>query len=127
MAKRPWVIPDEVRNYSEYKDIQNRGDERLRFDIMRAEAQVVKYCNNDFSSYEIIPDDIKVAVILLSEKYAYSAAKVKNGGILSETFDDYSYTTDSSTIEISELGLEALLEPYKKANIGNISMSLWGL
>lgn len=129
MAGRPWIIPDEVRNYSEYKDIQDRSDERLRLDIMRAEAQIIKYCNNDFSSYDDVPDDIRVAAILLSEKYAYSAAKIKKGGVLSETFDDYAYTTDANAakIEISELGLEALLEPYKKANSGNISMGLWRL
>ncbi|MDO4301647.1 MAG: DUF3199 family protein [Clostridia bacterium] len=128
MANRPWVTPEEVKEYSENKDVQERNDIRLEFDIARAEAQIIKYCNNDFSSYDIIPDDVKKAVILLSEKYAVSAIKIKKGGILSESFDDYSYSSDSNySIDIDDLGLEALLDKYKQANTGNINMSLWKL
>lgn len=129
MASRPWVIPLEVKEYSENKDVQERTDARIAVDITRAEAQIIKYCNNDFSQYDTIPDDVKTAVILLAENYAYSSAKIKKGGILSESFDDYSYTADSNAynIDIGELGLEALLDQYKKASTGKISMSLWGL
>lgn len=128
MAERPWVIPEEVKEYSENKDVQERNDIRLEFDIARAEAQIIKYCNNDFSSCDTIPNDVKKAVILLSEKYAVSAIKIKKGGILSESFDDYSYSSDSNySIDIDDLGLEALLDKYKQANTGNINMSLWKL
>lgn len=128
MAKRPWVIPDEVRGYSEDKSVQERSDIRLEFDIARAEAQIVKYCNNDFNSYDVIPNDIKKAVILLAEKYSITAIRAKKGGIVSETFDDYSYSVDSNySIDIDDLGLEALLDGYKLANTGNISMRLWRL
>lgn len=128
MANRPWVLPEDVKEYSEDKDVQERSSTRIEFDIARAEAQIIKYCNNDFSSEDAIPDDIKKAVILLAEKYAVTAVKVKKGGIVSESFDDYSYSIDSNySININDLGLEALLDRYKQANTGNVSMNLWGL
>lgn len=128
MANRPWVLPEDIKDYSEDKDVQERSSTRIEFDIARAEAQIIKYCNNDFSSYDVIPDDIKKAVILLAEKYAVTAVRVKKGGIVSETFDDYSYSVDSNySIDIGDLGIEALLDGYKLANTGNISMKLWRL
>lgn len=128
MANRPWVLPENVKDYSEDKDVQERSSTRIEFDIARAEAQIIKYCNNDFSSYNIIPNDIKKAVILLAEKYAVTAVRVKKGGIVSESFDDYSYSVDSNySININDLGLEALLDRYKQANTGNVSMKLWRL
>lgn len=128
MANRPWVLPEDVKDYSEDTDVQERSSTRIEFDIARAEAQIIKYCNNDFSSYDVIPDDIKKAVILLAEKYAVTAVRVKKGGIVSESFDDYSYSVDSNySININDLGLEALLDRYKQANTGNVSMKLWRL
>lgn len=129
MAERPWVTPEEVKEYSEDKDVQSRSDIRLKFDIARAETLIIKYCNNEFTDYDVIPDDVKMAVIILAEKYAYTSAKVKKKGILSETFDDYSYSADSSayTIDIADLGLEALLDKYKKSSNGSVTMKLWGL
>ena len=38
MAKRPWVISEDVRNYSDYSEIQSRSDKKLEIDIARAEA-----------------------------------------------------------------------------------------
>lgn len=128
MADRPWVYPDEVRSYTEDKLVQERSDIRLEFDIARAETQIIKYCNNKFIEYDVIPNDVKKATILLAEKYAYTSARIKKKGILSETLDDYSYSADAGAynIDISDLGLESLLDIYKK-NKGSINFNLWGL
>ena len=116
MAKRPWVTPAEVKAYSEYKQVQERTDERLAVDIARAEAWVIAYTNTDFAGADEIPEPVRLAVILLAEAYAYNAAAdVKTGGkrMKSETFDDYSYTAgDEIEITADGLGLAALLDPY---------------
>lgn len=118
MAVRPWVTPAEVREYSEYTQVQGRTDARLAVDIARAEAYVIAYTNNDFADVEPIPEPVKTAVILLAECYAYNAAADgKTGGrrMKSETYDDYSYTAgDEFTIDADDLGLKALLDPFIK-------------
>lgn len=112
---RPWVTPKEVREYSDLASIQSRQDEKLEKDIQRAESYIIYYCNHDFSDEKYaggIPKDVRMATLLLAEHYAYSKQNI--GRKTSETFDDYSYTTSDDQIEISTLGLEALLEQYVK-------------
>ena len=70
MANRPWVSPEEVREYSEMEAVQQRSDTRLAVDIARAEQYVVTYTHNKFEDYEEIPPPVKTAVILLAEAYA---------------------------------------------------------
>ncbi len=112
---RPWVTPKEVKAYSDLPSIQSRQDEKLQNDIQRAESYIIHYCNHDFSDEKYaggIPKDVRMAALLLAEHYAYSKQNV--GRKTSETFDDYSYTTSDDQIEISTLGLEALLDQYVK-------------
>lgn len=111
MAVRPWATPKEVRDYSSNKDIQNRTDTQLSFDITRAEQYVISHTNNDFSEYEVIPQNVKTAVILLAEAYGYNSA-IKSKELKSETFDDYSYTAESREIALSGLDIDTLLEEY---------------
>ena len=116
MAKRPWVKPEEVKAYSEYKCVQERKDERLAVDIARAESYVIAYTNNTFEDVEAIPDPVRTAVILLAESYAYNASADGSTGakrMKSESFDDYSYTAaDAVASDADGLGLKALLDPY---------------
>lgn len=117
MADRPWVTPAEVIAYTEYTQVQSRTEARLAVDISRAEMHVIAYTNNDFADYDTIPDGVKTAVILLAEAYAYNAcADAKSGGrrMKSETFDDYSYSSDDAYIDIDDLfaDIKALLDPY---------------
>lgn len=111
MAERPWVTPKEVRDYSGDKDVQNRTDIQLSLDITRAEQYVISYTNNDFAEYEEIPKNVKTAVILLAEAYGHNSAHLSEK-MKSETFDDYSYTSESREISIDVLGIESLLEEY---------------
>ena len=117
MAARPWVTPEEVRDYTSYKEVKDRTDAQLAVDITKAEAYVIRYTKRKFDgigadgSPEELPDEVKTAVILLAEMYAYNAA-IRQIRIKSETFDDYSYTADTSMIDIDSLGLGGLLDDY---------------
>lgn len=117
---RPWVAPQEVKEYSDFKEVQERDDKKLTVDIMRAENYVIKYTHNRFDGKDgrggdlPLPDDVKTAVILVAEAYAYNAViKMSQGNVKSESFDDYSYTVgDISEINLNSLELESLLDNY---------------
>ena len=113
MAARPWVTPKEVREYSEVASVQSRSDARLRVDISRAEQHVITYTHNDFSDVEPLPEPVKTAVLILAENYAHNAAIISRE-LKSETLDEYSYTAENSTIEVSDLDLGALLDGFVK-------------
>lgn len=114
MTGRPWIEPNDVKSYSDLADVQNRADAKLEIDIRRAESYIIKYTNNDFSDAEkypdSVPDDIKVADILLAEYFAHNKSVI--GNKKSESFDDYSYTVEDATIDVTTLGLDTLLDPY---------------
>lgn len=113
MAKRPWVTPQEVREYSEIPAVQQRTDARLAVDIARAEQYIITYTHNRFADYEEIPQAVKAAVIILAEAYARSAtSKFITQGLQSETFDDYSYTAADGTVDYTGLGLAGLLDDF---------------
>lgn len=113
MAERPWVTPQEVRDYSEIPTVQERSDARLAIDIARAEQYVITYTHNSFKDAEEIPQPVKAAVIILAEAYARSAtSKFITQGLQSESFDDYSYTAADGTVDYSSLGLAALLDDF---------------
>lgn len=113
MATRPWVTPQEVRDYSENAAVQARTDARLNVDIARAEQYVITYTHNDFADDETVPSAVKTAVIILAETYGRNAA-IAAKDVKSETFDDYSYTAADSVISIDELDLAALLDDFVK-------------
>lgn len=124
MAVRPWVTPQEVRDYTEIQSVRERTDARIAIDISRAEQYVISYTNNDFSDYEEIPQNVKTAVILLAETYGYNSV-VSAKEVTSETFDDYSYTAENSAVSFDTLGIEPLLEEYIKKKIkGDVTVRL---
>lgn len=117
MAERPWVLPEEVKAYTEIESVQGRSEARLAVDIARAEQYVISYTHNRFTDCDEIPTPVKTAVILLSEAYAAHASQLKKtggGALKSETFDDYSYTAGESTVEdlVKDLDLDALLDEF---------------
>ncbi|PLT76264.1 DUF3199 family protein [Mediterraneibacter gnavus] len=111
MAKRPWVTPQEVREYSEIAAVQQRSDARLTVDIARAEQYVITYTHNSFEDKEEIPAAVKTAVLILAEAYGHNAV-VAAKEVKSETFDDYSYTTEAKQISAEALDLAALLDEF---------------
>ena len=113
MADRPWVTPKEVKEYSEIPAVKKRTAARLKVDIARAEQYIITYTNNDFSDYKEIPEAVKTAVLILAEAYAHNAY-VAARDVKSETFDDYSYTSETSQISIDVLDLAALLDGFVK-------------
>lgn len=126
MVKRPWVFPDEVKEYSSYADVKDRDDEKLEIDIIRAEQAVIAYTNNklDGEEYTELPKNIRTAVILLAENFAHTAFQASRA-YKSETLDDWSYTSNDTQLSISDLGLESLLDEYKQAaSSGNLFFRL---
>lgn len=130
MAERPWVTPDEVKSYTDFEDVLNRTDIKLQKDISRAEIYVLSYTNNkDLLNdilYPDIPEEVKTAVIILAEAYGHNAVE-KTKTLKSETFDDYSYTTESNTVDLNSVydEIATLLEDFKKAKPNNlVNMSL---
>lgn len=136
MATRPWVTPEEVIAYTDHTEVQTRSTTKLASDIMRAEAKVIALTHNSFDQtdddgeevYETIPEQVKLAVILLAEAYAYNVARkaAATGKKKSETFDDYSYeAAETSDIEVAGLDLDELLSDYVLSEKGNVSMRIW--
>lgn len=111
MAERPWITPEEVKEYSETPAVQQRSDTRLAVDIARAEQYVITYTHNAFKDFEEVPGPVKTAVLLLAEAYGHNAV-IAAKDVKSETFDDYSYTAETSQISIEALDLSALLDAY---------------
>lgn len=110
MAVRPWVTPEEVREYSENAKVRERSDTRLSVDIARAEQYVMTYTHNKFDQCDAVPESVKTAVLLLAESYGRNAV-ISAKGIKSETLDDYSYTAADS-VGADELDLAALLDEF---------------
>ena len=110
MAARPWVTPQDVRDYSENEKVRARSDTRLSVDIARAEQYVITYTHNKFDQCGAVPEAVKTAVLLLAESYGRNAV-ISAKGIKSETLDDYSYTAADS-VGADELDLAALLDGF---------------
>lgn len=127
--ERPWIVPDDVRGYTDSEKVKARSNLQLEFDISRAENYVISYTNNRFNTDEYtekIPDDIRMALILLAEAYAIKSVNASAVvSIKSETFDDYSYTIDTERTDlIADLQLGPMLEPYMSSNSGDTIMKL---
>lgn len=99
-VKRPWVLPNDVKSYTSHKEVSERSDEKLTFDIARAEMKIIHITNNKFAEYDEIPEPVKMAVILVAEAYAKNDIEAAKKKIKSESFDDYSYTVEAGTISL---------------------------
>ena len=130
MAERPWVLPKEIKAYTDIEAVQQRKKDKLEMDIARAEQYVITYTHNRFEGSDKIPGPVRTAVILLAEAYASYANQLKKtggGAVKSETFDDYSYTAGEGTFEdfVKALDLAALLDDFviKQAS-GTVTMRM---
>ncbi len=124
MAVQPWVLPKEIREYTDRQSVKDRADAKLEIDISRAEQYVIDYTRcrfDDPEKYPAIPRSVKTAVILLAETYAANAANLGTGaGIYkSESFDDYSYTTADTSFIIGNLDLGPLLDEFIQTEAKN--------
>jgi len=117
MAVRPWVLPQEVRDYTDIPSVIERSDAKLEVDIARAEWYIIAYTRNNFSDvkYTFVPEPVRLAVILLAESYAASSAGLAQGvgNYKSESFDDYSYTVADTEFKQRNLDLGPLLDEFK--------------
>lgn len=110
---RPWVTPEEVRAYSDYKDVQARADAKLAVDIARAEQVVIAYTHNRFDgeAFAALPQPVSTAVVLLAERFAHASYRVSRD-YKSETYDDYNYTVNDEEVSLADLGLSSLLDEF---------------
>lgn len=111
MAARPWVKPEDLKMYTDYEDVGQRSDEKIKIDISRAESYVMHHTGQAFEN-GVLPENIRIAVLLLAEYYAHLNYRASTGTIQSETFDDYSYVTEIREIEFEDLNIRDLLMPY---------------
>ena len=133
MATRPWVTPSEVKAYTDIDAVKNRADTKLAIDIFRAEQRVIALTHNTFDQmdddghaiYPTIPTAVQTAVILLAEAYAKRVSDTSVAKALkSETFDDYAYTTETTVIDESDLGLDDLLRDYIEEDSGSVILRI---
>ena len=118
MSKRPFATPLDVKEYTEHPKVRNRLDHKILVDISRAESYIAQYTNNNFEEYAEVPESVKTATLIIAEAYSYNSCLVADDK-KSETFDDYSYTSERNSIDIVSLDIHTLLEKFviKKSNI----------
>lgn len=111
---RPWVMPEEVKAYTDHAEVAKRDDAKLQMDIFRAEQKVISITHNHFDGeeYKELPDPVRVAVLIIAEAFAKNSIEKAKKQIRSETFDDYSYSVSSGIIDIDSLDLDYLLKDY---------------
>lgn len=128
MASMPWIVPQNIIDYTDHDDVKERSEDKLRYDILRAETKIISITHNRFEDdekYPEIPSPVRLAVILAAEAYAKNAIEKSKKQIKSETFDDYSYTMETSEINIDSLDLDELLRDFVvPEDAGNMVMRL---
>ena len=127
MLTRPWVTPQDVRDWTERESVKNRSDQRLTVDIFRAENFVIAYTRNRFDDPErfpVLPEGVRIAVLLLADHFAHNATVAArpgapDGRFKSEKFDDYSYTLADAGNLLDDLDLRGLLDDYIEEDAGH--------
>ncbi len=111
MAVRPWITPLELKAYSDQESVLNRPDEKLVWDITRAELYIINKSNNRFDDdekYPEVPNEIKLATLLVAEYYANLAGNDKL--YKTETFKDYSYTMADDAL--GDIDIDSLIADH---------------
>lgn len=129
MAARPWLTPQELKAYTEMEKVKARSDVKVQADITRAENYIIHRTNNDFSDnakYPTIPDDVKLAAMLVAEHYSAVASSEPQTEYQSETFKDYSYTKKTSIDKsVDDVDIDALISRYvQSASVGTLALKL---
>lgn len=120
---RPWVLPANLRSFTEHNEVNEKTDDKLAVMISIAERKVIDYCKHDFTSeeYELsLPQDVKNAVLIIADSLSYNDSLRITGSLKSESYDDYSYTVDVHEIstDFDILGVSSLLDPYVMDDTG---------
>ena len=72
MPARPWITPEQVREYSETPEVVARTDTKLTVDISRAEQYILTYTHNkELLDMDELPEEWTYPLIQpkLIEKY----------------------------------------------------------
>lgn len=104
------ITPQEVKEYTSFDSVKNRDDEKIHFDIVQAKQDIFKYCGHRFTTYQQLPDEVKLALIKLTEYYALiNSDEGIAKGIQSESLGNYSYSIGEKTYKMN---LKSLLDDY---------------
>lgn len=118
MAARPWVLPQNVIDYTDNPKIKARPVGKLEVDISRAELYVINYTRNRFDDpdkYPVPPGGVVTAVILIAEMYACGAVEtgdIGSGSFKSASYDEFSYTLADTAHKQENLDLGPLLDEF---------------
>lgn len=133
---RPFITPDNLRDFTSYESVRKRYDERLAGDISRAELYAMDFCGQDFSDIQegsLPAERLVLAVTLIAEMYAFNAelkanaANDSGGGpfVRSESSQDYSCSYSNSKddlISIEDLDIPGLLGHLRSGAWGDIEI-----
>lgn len=112
----------EVADYTEFEAVKNRcQNNKILHDILKAESEIYTVCGHKFEEYEIIPDEVKLVCIELTEYYALIAVDESLAkGYTSERIEGYSYTMKSDGTLQKPVYLN-LLKAYIKPDVSSTS------
>lgn len=115
MAERPWVTPEELKEYTEFEEVRTAPTASSKLTSPGRRAGSSTTATTDSTTRRNTPKSRRMsrtAVLLIAEAYAHNAVEQTKVRLKSETFDDYSYTAESSIIDVGKLGVESLLDDY---------------
>lgn len=133
---RPFVKPEDLREYTSFDSVQQRSVEKMVSDIVEAEFYVMNYCKRDFSDVNessIEAESLILAVKKLAEMISYNKelrASVANSGlggrsVKSESEDGYTYQysdANDDMLTVEDIGVISILDKLKST--GNMRMRM---
>lgn len=131
MSTEPlWVTAGDLKSFTERKEVSEKSDARLEALILLAMAKIKSYCHKNFVANDgilVIPDAVKTATLILADTLAYNDSFRQSSQLKSESYDDYSYTQETSEISTNfdDLDISALLKPYILQNSGNLNLGVF--
>ncbi|MGG3801787.1 protein YqbG [Metabacillus fastidiosus] len=120
------ITPLELISYSAFAAVKERPETLLTQDILEAEVEIKKIVGHDFSEYNPLPEEAKLALLKMAQFFALinsDESIVK--GYTSEKIGDYSYTLSNGE-SIRKPDVYNLLKEYvqKQPVQGSVKMRL---
>lgn len=110
------ITSDDVKSYSSFSAVQNRGNEQMEMDILEADAEIKSLVGHDFSDPKYdgaMPAELKLAYLKMAQYFALinsDESIVK--GYKSESAGDYSYTLADNGGSLQKPDIDSLISGY---------------
>ncbi|MFR0871303.1 MAG: hypothetical protein ACLSG5_07925 [Oscillospiraceae bacterium] len=77
MAERPWVTPEELKEYTEFEEVKNRAIASSKLTLPGGELghRLLQQQIRRPGEIPEIPENVKTAVLLIAEAYAHNAVE----------------------------------------------------